>query len=166
MSEQQEDKDKVPGTWDEIFKHPRFKELNQKAKDAEKRLAEFEAANKTAEEARLTEEKKWQDLAEKYKADLAAMKSQADGERLARLRLEIGTKTGLPVDLANLLQGKDETELTTHAQTLLAHVKPATPGVPPAPARQPVNGAFTPQQLNDPEFVRKNQAAILANLGQ
>ena len=167
MSGQQQANNEVPPTtWDEVFKHPRFAQLNQRAKEAEKALADLQKAQGDAETARLAEEKKWQDLAAKYKEDLAKVQGQVESERVARLRLEIGTKTGLPLELANLLTGKDEAEMTVHAQTLLPLIKPATPGVPPAPNRQPVESAFTVEQLNDPKFVRENAAKIWQQTGQ
>lgn len=38
---QTDDKNKVPSTWEEIFKHPRFKELAEKAKSASDALEQF-----------------------------------------------------------------------------------------------------------------------------
>ncbi|MCL4867762.1 MAG: hypothetical protein KJ063_02240 [Anaerolineae bacterium] len=165
MSEMESTPD-VPGSWDEVFKHPRFKSLNERAKTAEQALASMQAAQDDAEKRRLAEEQKWQALAEKYATDLTALQTQAEGERLARLRLEIGQKVGLPVELANLLTGTDESGLLAHAQTLLPLVKPSTPGVPPAPTRTPVAEPFTVDQLSDPKFVRENADKIWAAGGQ
>jgi hypothetical protein len=65
----------VPPTWEAIFEHPRFKELTKRAKAAEQKLTDVENAQRLAEEAKLKEQARFQELyeAEKQRAtDLAA----------------------------------------------------------------------------------------------
>jgi hypothetical protein len=66
---QTDDKNKVPSTWEEIFKHPRFKELDQKAKDAEKKLKDAEEAQKSKEIQADLDAQNWKKLYEGLKAD-------------------------------------------------------------------------------------------------
>ena len=118
--------DTPPGTWEEIFQHPRFKELNTRAKAAEGALAKIEADRKAADDEAAKKQGEWQKLAEQREAELKA-------ERLTRLRLEVATKNGVPPELAGRLTGSTEEELTSDAKALLEYLKPpkSGPGVPP-----------------------------------
>jgi len=73
----------VPATWEEVFKHSRFKALNDSNQDLKKKIADFEAAEKkAAEEAeeaankQLEADQKWQELAEKEKAKAKELRAQ------------------------------------------------------------------------------------------
>jgi hypothetical protein len=66
---QTDDKNKVPSTWEEIFKHPRFKELDQKAKDAERKVKDIETEQKNKEIQADLDAKNWKKLYEGVKAD-------------------------------------------------------------------------------------------------
>jgi len=114
-----------PSTWDEVFKHNRFKQLNQRTKEAEARLAQLEVEAKTKAEEELVEQQKWEDLANRRKAEL-------DTERLDRLRLTVAISKELPPDFAERLKGGNQAELEADADKMLTFVRPATgPGVPP-----------------------------------
>jgi hypothetical protein len=134
--------------------YDRFKEVNDKRKQLEAQLADFEKAAKEAKEKELAEQKKFQELAEQYKNEL-------ESERLNRLRLEVATRHNLPLDLATRLQGKDADELAADAAKLAELVKPAAPGVPPAPGRSGPTAGFTREQLSDPAFIRENAEKIM-----
>ena len=132
--------------------YDRFKEVNDKAKELEARLSQIEAESKAAKEKELAEQAKWQELAEQRAAELEA-------ERTARLKLEVVTRTGLPVDMADRLRGATAEELTADAEKLLQFMKPAeSKGVPPANGRQ-----ITPKDISNmtPEEIRKNKADLL-----
>lgn len=138
--------------------YARFAEVNSRANEMAARLEALEKAQKAAEEKALADQNKWKELAEKREAEL-------NGERLARLKLNIALQAGLPAEFAGRLQGENEKELLEDAKSLLPLVKASTPGNPPAGERQPAT-SFTEAQLRDPKFVRENKAAILAANGR
>lgn len=87
-------------------------------------LREKERAEKERADAELKEQERWKELAEKHEAELQA-------EKHRRLRLEVATAKGLPVELAARLQGSDKAELEADADTLLTFAKPTEgKGVP------------------------------------
>lgn len=143
----------VPGSWEEIFQHPRFKELNEAKKTAEQKLAELQEERKKQREQELEEQEKWKELAEQREQELEA-------ERLERLRLTVAAQVGLPADMAARLQGQTEEELKEDAERLKEFVKPTTPGVPPAGGKGGSPPEITLKQLNDPAWVRENAAKI------
>lgn len=142
----------VPSTWDEVFQHPRFKELNQRAKDAEAQLVQLQETQRQAAEAKLADEKKWEQLAQQREVELKR-------ERAERLRASVALAKGLPPDLAARLQGDDEAALNADADKLLALVQAAAkgaqgPGVPPSPGPggRPVQVSLanmTPAQIRE-----------------
>jgi hypothetical protein len=136
-----------PASWEEVFNHPRFRELNKRAKEAEAQLSKLADEQKKADDKQAAEQGKWQQLAEQREAELKA-------EKLARTRLEIAAKKGIPTDLAGRLQGDTPEALEKDADALLAFLKPPTgPGVPPAGR----GGAAKPLDLSNmtAEQVRK-----------
>lgn len=141
------DPDAPPTTWEGIFQHSRFKELNQRAKAAEESLAKIEMERKAAAEKAAKEQGKWQELAEQRETELKA-------ERLSRLRLEVASEKGIPTSLADRLTGSTLEELTKDADVLLEFLKPRSgPGVPPAGKGTPTQpldfSKMTPQQIRD-----------------
>lgn len=108
---------------------------NEKALEA--RLAEIEAAQKQADDAKLTEQQKWQELAQRRETELAQMKAQLESERVERLRLTVATayaarlpKVGDldPVrEFASRLRGSSEDELKADAEQLISLIAPVTP---------------------------------------
>lgn len=105
--------EKPPATWDEIFEHPRFKELNKRASDAEGRLKQIEEERKKADEERLKKQEEWKELAEKRERELEV-------ERLKRLQFEIGSEKGLPSRLISRLNGSTREELEADADAILS----------------------------------------------
>lgn len=125
--------------------YERFKEVNDQLKATNDRLAKLEADQKAAADKEAAEQGKWQELAEKRDAELKV-------ERLARIRLEVATKKGIPVELAGRLTGETAEDMEKDAEALLQHLKPATgPGVPPAGKGQgskPLDlSSMTPEQV-------------------
>lgn len=139
--------------------YARFAEINSEKKALEERLAKIEADAKARQEKELAEQNKWKELAE-------AREKELEAERLNRLRLQVATAKGLPVEFASRLQGGNEKELAEDAARLAEFIRPNVPGVPPAPGRKPPGPQFTAEQLSDPEFVRKNAAKIQAAAAQ
>lgn len=63
--------------WEEVFKHPRFKELNQKAQDAEAKAAALEKAAQDAERKQLEEANNFKALYEKTQGEISTLKPKA-----------------------------------------------------------------------------------------
>lgn len=75
--------DQFPTSWDQVFKHPRFKELNDSNQTLKKQLEEYETAKKVAAEKKEEEEtealkakEEFKTLAEKTEAKLTAAKEE------------------------------------------------------------------------------------------
>ena len=80
--------DGPPATWDDIFKHPRIKEALQAAKDAKAALAAQQQAQAEAEQAKLKEEAKWQQLYETTEKRAAQLKDELDAKTAAMSKRE------------------------------------------------------------------------------
>ncbi len=128
--------------------YERFAAVNEKFRLATERLTALEAAQEKAEETRLTEEKRWQELAEKRGTEL-------EQERQSRLRFEVAAEAGVPVALAGRIQGADRVAMAKDAKSLLEFLKPGGGGLgmPPAP-----DGGEDTLDLASmtPEEIRKN----------
>lgn len=110
------DADPFPKSWDEIFKHPRFKELNDKAKSASAELERIKAEEKTKQDEALKEQNKWRELYDGSQVELSK-------EKVNNLRLKIATSKGLPIELVDRLRGETEDDLNKDADSLMALVK-------------------------------------------
>ena len=80
--------DGPPASWDEVFKHPRFKELQKATKEAQAALAAQQQAQAEAEQAKLKEEAKWQQLYETAEVAAKKLKDELDAKNAAMLRRE------------------------------------------------------------------------------
>ena len=80
--------DAPPATWEAIFTHPRIKEALQAAKDAKAALAAQQAAQAEAEQAKLKEEAKWQQLYETAEVAAKKLKDELDAKTTAMARRE------------------------------------------------------------------------------
>lgn len=154
-----------------VWKHPRFTSLNEKAKKA----AEYEAANKVAEEKRLTENKKFEELAtlrEKERDEWKGKHSQSIADN--RITLEaskIGVKSLEAVlkliDRGNIKIAEDGTitGVEEAVKALLdkeAYLK-GTPGqitigspTNPGADSKDAPRKFKLSQLQDPRFYQEN----------
>ena len=149
-------------TGDQMIPYARFKEVNDQKKTFEAELAQFRATTEAAQAADLVEQKKYQELAAGYKTKLEAAQLLATTERQARERLQVAQAAGLPLELADRVAGATLEEMQTDAAKLAAFVKPKTgPGVPPVAGASGRPGAFDLSKLNDPEYIRKNTAALI-----
>lgn len=102
-----------------------------------KKAKSAEQAAQEAEEARLAEERKWQELAEKRAKERDKALAQLEAEKLARMRQEVAQAAGLPVEMAERLQGETREKLEADAKKLkdLMPESPSTPGAPTGPRR-------------------------------
>lgn len=177
------EKDAVPTTWDEVFKHERFTQLNNRAKTAEAELetlkgqhaelqTKLEAAQKAATDAKAEADtlRAGASDVEQLTADLAAFKKQYEESQqtlaqkdMALLRMNVATELGLPPIMATRLQGSTRDELEADAKGLAELVaKPFTPGSPPPTPRTPASQpTISAEKMSDPEYVLKNQEKIL-----
>lgn len=124
--------DGPPGSWSEIFKHPRFRELNDRAKAAEEALAKITSDQKKANDEALEKRAEYKTLWENSQ-------TQLETERKLHLRLSVAMGAGLPAELAERLVGDTKEEMQADAATLQGLVKPV-PGPGQAP---PVKGQPT-----------------------
>lgn len=80
--------DGPPASLDEVFKHPRFKELQKATKEAQAALAAQQAAQAEAEQAKLKEQAKWQELYETTEKRAAQLKDELDAKTAAMSKRE------------------------------------------------------------------------------
>jgi chromosome segregation ATPase len=95
--------------------YARFKEVNDARKNLEERLAKLEAAQATAEQKRLEEEQRYQELANSYKGELDRVKPVAGqvDEWKAALKETADTQTAqLPDDMRDLVPEYDDPRQT------------------------------------------------------
>jgi hypothetical protein len=81
--------------WAAVFKHPRFKDLNERATKAEKEIEKFNSAKAEAEENKLKEEKKWQELAEKKESDYKSLTEKFNLSIKTKSIIEEAIKLGI-----------------------------------------------------------------------
>lgn len=92
-----------------------------------------------------TKEATYQSTIEELKTEKATLSGQLDsvnGEltktKLQSAKQRIATEFGLPLDLADRLQGEDEEGFKLDAERLASYIKPAQP-LPPAKSNEPNN---------------------------
>lgn len=166
--------DGVPQSWEDVFKHPRFKELQKQAKEAQAALAAQQEAQAKAAEDELKEQAKWQQLYETTEAAAAKLKAELQQAQAAMLRREkqlaltdaarsheppfIAEALGDVLVLIQADELPDGEDLPKAAQSkvkALAEAKPwllqttrSDPGSPPG--RKPAGGAGKPTGTGKP----------------
>lgn len=138
--------------------YERFKEVNERAKAMENRLAQIEADAKERQEKELVEQQKWQELAQAREQELKQLQSE-------QMRMRVASAKNLPLDLADRLRGDTEDEIAEDADRLLSFIQAnqpqpqSGPGVPPASR----NGKATQLDITKmtPEEIRQNKQALL-----
>lgn len=159
-----------------LWKHDRFKQLNERAKQADK----FEAEKKAADEKAMQEQGKWKELAEKKEAEAneartkleqaitnnkiiveAAKLGVVDNEAVLALISRTGIKVndkgeieGVVEALTALLESKPYLKGTASQPTLGGGTNPGNPGNT-APKK------FKASQIKDVAFYRENEKDIL-----
>lgn len=78
--------------WQKVFEHDRFKQLNQKAKEAEKALKEKLEAEKAEKQKKLKEEGKLQELLDETKKELDELKGSYSTKQLENQILSIASR--------------------------------------------------------------------------
>lgn len=136
---EQSDGDKKSEVFSREYVEELRKENANRRKEAsalEKRLAEIENATKAADEKKLADDSKWQELADKRAKELEAERTKFQQERLDLLRGNIAAryesrlqKSDNPdidpvTEFAKRLQGSTEDELRADAEKLFAILTP------------------------------------------
>lgn len=81
-SEEEESVTLTDEQWEAAFKSPRFAEINNARKDAEKRLAEYEKKEREESDAKMKKEGKLKELLEKKEKELEELKNSATRTRI------------------------------------------------------------------------------------
>jgi hypothetical protein len=112
-----------------------LKEEREARATAESALKKRERADREAETARAIKAGEWEAVAKAKDAEIgdlttriAELEGQIETSRLETVRERVASKHRLPTELAELLRGKDEAELTEHAKRLAKLV--ASPKAP------------------------------------
>lgn len=158
-----------------VWKHPRFKSLNERAKQAKK----YEAQQEEAERQRLEEEKKYQELAEKERARADELQKKMVSQSVdSRIRTE-ALKQGV-VDDEAVLKLIDRSSIEVDEEGNVSGVDVAVKSLLEAKAYLKGDGGVTPNlgadanptdpsntkkrfkmsQVNDPEFYAEHKADI------
>lgn len=113
---------------------------NLRGENAKHRKAKTEAerAAQAADEARLAEEKRFAELADKRAKERDEALTKLQEMEHALWRQKAAQAVGIPAELAARLQGDDEAALLADAQALAKLVATETPaGAPPGPKQRP-----------------------------
>lgn len=157
------DADKVPASWDEVFKHPRFKQLNDTAAAAKKQLEDAEKAKQEEARKKEIEAGNFQKVID----DLTPKAKRAE-------ELEAALNTVVEAEMNNIpearrsmvpdLPPEKKLEWITKNRSFLMDDKKKDVNNPMNPNDNP-NGdnkqVFTIAQIKDPKFYAENRDAIL-----
>lgn len=102
-------------------------EVRAEAAANRKKASDYEKQQQAAEQARLAEQNRWEELAKQYKTDLDKLAAERDAERRKALVQAAALKHQLPPDLASRLIGETEEELDADASRLAKLIIPTAP---------------------------------------
>ena len=158
-----------------LFRHPRFKSLNEKAKRAE----ELENEKDEAEKKKLEEDKKFQELSEKLKGEKEALESKLAEQAIDNRIIGEASKLGIKdteaalklIDRAGITNSKDgNVEGVTEAVKALTENRPylvtgeqQTPigsGTNPANAEEGGVKKFKLSDITNPDFYKEHSVEI------
>lgn len=115
-------------TAEHMIPQSRFNEVNQKYKEAQRKLAEIDKSRQEAENATLAEQNKWKELYEKAQTKLAEAEGKAKAAERSLWAQQVIAKTGLPAAMADRLKGDTFDDLLADAEELAKHLpKPGAP---------------------------------------
>lgn len=147
-----------PTSWEEVFQHPRFKQLNEDYKGLQKKVKDAEKAAEAAAKKQAEEQGEYKRLYEEAEARRLEAEQKATAAELARLKTSVATKLQLPAALIDRLRGETEEELEADAKALLdAMPRPTVPAANDAAAG--INGSKPTPQKTEREI--KEEAARL-----
>ena len=110
-------------------------------REAKQALEAQTAAQHAAEDAKLAEQQKWQELAEKREREANQFKAELEQERISNLRTKIALELGVPPVLAARLQGATEDEIRNDAAQLLPLIQQPQSNTQQPPARSQTTSA-------------------------
>ncbi len=156
-----------------LFNHPRFKNLNERAKQADALKAQQEEDQKKA----LAEQGKWKELAEQREKEVGEAKTQLQQQKADNKILAEAAKLGVVdaeavlklVDRSNIKIEDDGVSGVTEALAALLQAKPYLKGkaadIKIGDGTNPGDGntpkiKFKLSQLKDAAFYRKHEAEI------
>lgn len=156
--------DAVPTSWDEVFKHPRFKQLNDTAAAAKKQLEDAEAARKKEETDRQIKAGEFQKVID----ELTPKAKRAE-------ELEAALNTVIEAEINNIPEARrslvpdlpPEKKLAwiTANRAILMDDKKKDVNNPANPAGDNPSGdnkkIFTHAQIKNPKFYAENRDEIL-----
>lgn len=161
--------------WAEIYKSDRFKQLNEKAKQAETVLKEKAEAEKKA----LEEQGEWQKLAENARSEVETLRNSTITSEIKAYAAKLGAVDLEDVaKLADRATVKFENGVVTGAEDVvkaLAEAKPhlfnsnnqqpsVSRGTNPGNANNQGIPKFVLSQTKDPAFWREHEAEILQSM--
>lgn len=139
----------------------RFKEKNEEVKQLKDQLRKYQEDDQKRNEESMKEQNKWKELFVQKEAELKS-------ERSTRLKLQVATEKGLPVEIASRLIGETEDEIRADAEKMASLLKvqtnqttTKTPGVPPV--KENKTNEFDMSKMT-PEEIRKNAEKLIAGL--
>lgn len=159
-----------------LFKHERFKSLNDRAKKAD----EYETAQADAENKKLEEEKKFEELTGKLKSENETLKAEKETMKVdfalqnalmkekvidPEAALKLVDRSQITVDKDGNVEGADKAieALKTGKPYLFGEGGTTSLGTPAGnPAGEPASGKkFKLSQVQDPTFFQANKDEIL-----
>lgn len=159
-----------------LWNHPRFKQLNERARKA----ADLEAETEKAEVARLEKEQKFKELADKHGEDAATWKSKYEDQMANNKIISEATKLGaVDLDAVAKLIDRSEIKVTNEDVTgikeavaklseekpyLFKASGPASVGAGTSPAGPNTGMRFKASELQNPAFYREHETEILEAL--
>lgn len=138
--------------------YDRFKEVNDRLKEATSTLKKITKENEQKEIQTKEEQGKFEDL---YKTE-AQKREQAE---LELMKMRVGISKGLPLPLIARLQGATEEELTEDAEQLISLVPEGDrrENTPPNNPRRKTSSRLDISQMSAEE-IRKNSAELVKQL--
>lgn len=102
-----------------------IKQLRSEAANSRKLVSDKEKVDKAAEEAKLLEEKKYQELLTTRNAELEAAKAELEKTKRDSLVSSIAATAGLPKELWKKVAGSTEDDIKADVADLVKFLKPA-----------------------------------------
>ena len=144
----------APATTPKTYTEAEWNQMAANHRKAQDELKKLQDEKKQREDAEKTEAQKALDRAEQAEREAANAKR-------ALLTLKVGTKHGLPTELAELLVGQTEEELEAHALKLKALLPQQAAPPQPGSTGQPPSGGTPPAPAPNKDALQKQYDDLL-----
>lgn len=135
--------------------YDRFKTVNDELKTARDQLKALMDASEKQKEKEAAEQGKWKDLFEKRDQEYKSLETKLN-------RTSIALEAGLPIEMAERVQGATPEEMKADAEKLVAFLKPVEgPGLPPK-QRHGTSPDVLDINSMSAEDIRKNRDKLLS----